>query len=91
VDTSLVRTAVTTSLAQCAGRNARDIRDGDKLVDDLGVDSMLAVRLLTSIEEGLGALLPEGCEGTLVGIETVGELVVRLNMLFADGGRAPTQ
>jgi acyl carrier protein len=79
-----IRTGVIAAIAQLVGRRADQISDRDNLIDDLGVDSLIAVNLLRSIEDGLGVRLPEGSESSLVGIWTVGELVERLALLFAD-------
>jgi acyl carrier protein len=86
-----IRSAVIASLAQFTGRSAPDIRDTDNLIDDLGVDSLVAVNLLSTIEEKLGILLPEGSEGSLLDIWTVGDLVGRLSALFADGLEPETE
>jgi acyl carrier protein len=69
-----IRTAVVDAIAELAGLSAERICDADELVEDLGVDSMLAVSLLVAIEDRVGIALPDGCEGSLVGAQTVGDL-----------------
>ena len=82
--TVTIQGAVVTTIARLTGRGAADISETDDLVDDLGIDSVMTVDLLSRIEEELGVMLPEGSEGSLVGIWTVGELVGRLTMLLGD-------
>jgi acyl carrier protein len=83
-----IRTGVIASIAQLIGRRPDQISDKDNLIDDLGVDSLIAVNLLSSIEARLAVRLPEGSESSLVGIWTVGELVERLTLVLADGDRS---
>ena len=77
-----IATAVVDSIAQLTGRSAHKISNTDNLVDDLGIDSLTATKLFSRIEGTLGIALPEGSEGSLVGIDTVGELIDRLGTLL---------
>ena len=70
----LVRAAVVAAIAEVSHRSAEQIADSDDLVDDLGIDSTLAVSLLITIEDHIGVTLPDGCEGQLAGARTVGAL-----------------
>jgi acyl carrier protein len=70
-----IRAAVIDCIEDLTGCSGSEITDGDVLVDDLGVDSFAGVNLLGSIEDKLGLQLPDGCEGRLVSIRTVGDLV----------------
>ena len=72
-----IRDAVTGCIAELTGRAVTDIADTQRLMDDLGVDSITAANLLLSVEERLGTTLPDGCEGSFVDVRTVGELVER--------------
>jgi acyl carrier protein len=78
-----IRVAVAAAIGELTGAAVDRIQDADDLVDDLGVDSMAAVSLLIAIEDRVGATVPDGSEGSLVGIRTVGELVNRLISIFA--------
>jgi acyl carrier protein len=84
-----VRSALVESIAELTRSSASRIGDGDDLVEDLGVDSMVVVNLLMTIEDNLGVRLPEGCESSLVGARTVADLTDRLMGVLADveGGR----
>jgi acyl carrier protein len=77
-----VRAAVAAAIGELTGASVERIEDADDLMDDLGVDSMAAVSLLVAIEDHVGATVPDGAEGSLVGIRTVGELVDRLISVF---------
>lgn len=72
-----VRDAVTGCIAELTGRAPEDIADTQKLMDDLGIDSIKAANLLLSVEDRLQTMLPDGCEGSFVDVRTVGELVDR--------------
>jgi acyl carrier protein len=78
-----VRTAVAEAICELTGTAVEKIADTDDLVKDLGVDSMTSVNLLVAIEDRVGARVPDGAEGSLVGIRTVGDLVDRLIAVFA--------
>jgi acyl carrier protein len=78
-----IRAAAADAIGELTGYAAEGIHDTDDLVRDLGVDSMVAVRLLVAIEDRVGSMLPDGCEGSLVGARTVAELVERLAIVFA--------
>lgn len=83
-----VAAAVVEAIERFTGRAAETIKSSDSLIDDLGVDSLIAVRLLNAVEDHLGTRLPEGSEGNLVGLVTLGELVDRLTYILtveADG------
>jgi acyl carrier protein len=85
-----VRNAAAEAIGELTGTAVEQIEDSDDLVEDLGVDSMASVSLLVAIEERVGATVPDGAEGSLVGIRTVGDLVDRLIGIFAvDAGDAP--
>ena len=75
---SEVRAAVVASLAEIAGASRDRIADGDRLVEQLGLDSFTSAGCLVAVEERLGTRVPEGCEGALADVKTVGELVDRL-------------
>ena len=81
---TMIRTGIIAAIAELVGRRADQISDKDNLIDDLGVDSRMAVSLLSSIEDRLELQLPEGSESGLVGIWTVGELVERLTSMLAN-------
>jgi acyl carrier protein len=83
-----VRNAVISSLAQLTGRIAAEISDKHDLVDDLGVDSLISVNMLTEVEDRLNTRLPDGSEGSFVNVRTVGELVQRFEIVLAQDGRA---
>jgi acyl carrier protein len=78
-----IRAAVAAAIGELTGASIEKIADTDDLVDDLGVDSMASVSLLVAIEDRVGATIPDGSEGSLVGIRTVGDLVDRLISVFA--------
>jgi acyl carrier protein len=81
-----VRSALVDSIAELTRSSASRISDGDDLIEDLGVDSMVVVNLLMAIEDKLGVTLPEGSESSLVGARTVGDLSERLiGALEVDG------
>lgn len=82
------RNAVVHALSELSKIPAASITDGDRLVDDLGIDSLGSVDLLLLIEDRAGKPLPEGCEGSFVGAKTVGELVSRISEAFVQGDRA---
>jgi acyl carrier protein len=84
-----IRPAVVDAIAELTGNPAAAISDEDDLVDDLDVDSMLAVNLLVAIEDRLGSALPDGCEGSLAATRTVGELVRCLAVAFAGSSEGP--
>jgi acyl carrier protein len=84
-----VRTAVAEAVGELTGIAVAQIADSDDLVEDLGVDSMAAVNLLVAIEDRVGVRVPDGDEGSLVGIRTVGNLVDRLMAIFALEADAP--
>jgi len=50
--------AVVAAIGDLTGYAPERIRDTDDLARDLGVDSMVAVRLLVAIEDHLGTTLP---------------------------------
>jgi acyl carrier protein len=77
-----IRLAVAEAVADLTAYPTEKITDADDLFDDLGVDSMLAITLLVTIEDRLGATLPAGCEGRLVGVRTVAQLVDCLAAIF---------
>lgn len=78
----LIRTAVTQCLAQLTGLPANRISDGDNLVEDLGVDSLVTVKFIGTVEEALGLPLPEGCDALLITARTVDQVVQRLYAAF---------
>jgi len=78
-----IRNAVVAAIGDLTGYAPERIRDTDDLARDLGVDSMVAVRLLVAIEDHLGTTLPDGWEGGFVGVATVADLVERLGVVFA--------
>jgi acyl carrier protein len=73
-----VRSALVESIAELTRSSANRISDGDDLIEDLGVDSMVVVNLLMAIEDRLGVMLPEGSESSLIGARTVADLTERL-------------
>jgi acyl carrier protein len=77
-----LRAAVAEAIGEFTGHPVDGISDGDDLAEDLGVDSMSAVSLLIAVEDRFGVMLPEGCEGRLVGIRTVGQLVEQLAAIY---------
>jgi acyl carrier protein len=79
-----IRTAVVESLGMLLGIDAAGIVDGDNLVKQLGLDSLNAANCVVEIEERLGTRVPEGREGELVDVTTVGELIDRLVAVFDD-------
>jgi acyl carrier protein len=79
-----IRPAVAKALAEITGVPAQRISDTSDIVDDLGVDSMISVSLLVAIEDHVGCRVPDGSEGSLVGVRKVGELVDRLAIVFAN-------
>lgn len=85
MDPGRIREAVVASLAEIAKVPAASILDVHHLVDDLGVDSLRIANLLMSVEDRLGRSLPEGCEGKLVGVTAVGDLVSRIADAFCHG------
>ena len=81
-----VRSALVESIAELTRSSANRISDGDDLIEDLGVDSMVVANLLMAIEDKLGVKLPSGSESSLVGARTVGDLTERLSAsLEVDG------
>jgi acyl carrier protein len=78
-----VQDAVIGALSQFTGVDRDGIRASDSLVEDLGIDSIVAVKLLMNVEKALNTELPPDCEGNLVGLSTVGDLVERLTMLLS--------
>lgn len=78
-----IRTAVAQSIGQLTGYAPEKIRDTDDLIHDLGVDSMVAARLLVGVEDQLDTLLPEGWESSMAEVRTVAELVQCLALAFA--------
>jgi acyl carrier protein len=85
MDRADVAEAVFQAISSLTGRAVERIARSDDLATDLAIDSLIAVKLLEAIEDRLGTRLPEGCEGSLVGISTVGELVERLSGVFDVG------
>ena len=83
MNTSALREAVVDSIAGLTDGAANRIVDTDRLIEDLGLDSMLAVHLVMAIEDRLGMTLPDGYESTLVETRTVGDMIERLTALFA--------
>ena len=79
-----IRTAVVESLSMLVGVDAARIADGDHLVKQLGLDSLNAASCVVEIEQRLGTRVPEGREGDLVDVTTVGELIDRLVGVFDD-------
>jgi acyl carrier protein len=79
----VVRIAVVEAIAELTGCSSERILDTDKLAEDLGVDSMVAVNLVVAIEDRVGSRLPDGYESALVDVRTVGILVDRLASAFA--------
>ena len=51
----------------------RDLRAGDRLRDDLGLDSLALAELVTSLEDELGLALAS--DERVASVETVGELL----------------
>jgi acyl carrier protein len=74
--------AVAEALAEITGVSTGRISDTSDLVDDLALDSMASVSLLNAIEDRVGCKVPDGSEGSLVGIRTVADLVDRLASVF---------
>jgi acyl carrier protein len=72
------------SISKLTGCRVDEIRPTHRLVEDLGVDSIIAVNMFSLIEEELNSELPEGCEGSLVGLATVGELIDIVTALMAE-------
>ncbi|HLK35569.1 MAG TPA: acyl carrier protein [Polyangiaceae bacterium] len=72
-----IRVVLVDTISALTGKAGRDISDGDDLVEDLGVDSLIAAKLLVEVEDRLGRQLPDGSEASLAGARTVGELVER--------------
>ena len=79
---SALREAVARSIAGLTDRAVSQIADKDRLIEDLGLDSMLAVNLVMAIEDRLGSPLPDGYESALEETRTVGDLVERLSEMF---------
>jgi acyl carrier protein len=79
--TETIRAAVVQSIEELTSCAAQDIADTDALVEDLGIDSMIAVSLFVAIETRLQRTLPEGSEALLMESRTIGELVE--NLAFA--------
>jgi acyl carrier protein len=77
-----LRTAVAEAIAEFTGHPAERISDDAHLVDDLGIDSMSSVSLLVAVEDRFGVMLPDGCEGRLVPVRTVGELIEQLAAIY---------
>ena len=77
-----LRAAVAGAIGDLTGHSLDRISDADDLADDLGVDSMASVNLLVAIEDRVGTRIPDGAEGSLVGIRTVGDVVDRLVSLW---------
>jgi acyl carrier protein len=77
-----LRVGVIESLAELTRRSVEGIVGSDELVKDLGIDSLMIANLLTTIEDHLGTFLPNGCEGSLVTVRTVDDLVDRLSEAF---------
>jgi acyl carrier protein len=89
----LLRVATVEAIAELTGCSANKISDTDDLVDDLGVDSMVAVNLVVAIEDRVRRTLSDGYESSLVDVRTVGSLVERLASAFdlANGEGGPSQ
>jgi acyl carrier protein len=83
MNANALREAVVQSIAALTDGVANQLADTDRLIEDLGLDSMLAVNLVMAIEDRLGTALPDGYESTLVDTRTVGEMIERLSVLFA--------
>jgi acyl carrier protein len=77
-----IRRALVESLAELTHHSVSGISDGARLVEDLGVDSMIVVNLVMAIEDRLGVRLPEGSESSLVDAKTVADLTERLVGVF---------
>lgn len=77
-----IRRALVESLAELTHHSVNGISDGARLVEDLGVDSMIVVNLVMAIEDRLGVRLPEGSESSLVDAKTVADLTERLVGVF---------
>jgi acyl carrier protein len=82
MEPSSIRTAVAAAIGELTGYPPEKIRDADDLARDLGVDSMVAMRLLVAVESRLGTTLPDGFESRFVGIATVADLVERLGSVL---------
>ena len=80
-----LRASVVGAISELTGHSPEAIVDTNDIVDDLGVDSMASVSLLLAIEDHFGVALPDGCEGRLVGIRTVGDLVESLAAVYRGG------
>jgi acyl carrier protein len=77
-----LRASVVDAIGEVTGYSPEAIVDTNDIVDDLGVDSMASISLLLAIEDHVGVPLPDGCEGRLVGIRTVGDLVESLAAVY---------
>ena len=58
-------------IARMAGRNASDLKDGHRLVEDLGLSSLERVDLLSALEDRYGLELEEE---TFAGLSSLGEV-----------------
>jgi acyl carrier protein len=88
---SAIRAAVIQALAEVTDHSVGGIADTDRLVEDLGVDSMACANLLLAIEKHLGLRLPDGTESCLVETQDVEDLVMRLTAILvaaSDGAMA---
>ncbi|WP_033428933.1 acyl carrier protein [Saccharothrix syringae] len=60
-------------------RISRELRPGDRIVADLGIDSLATVELLLSLEDRFGISLVE--DPRAADVETVGDLVELITAL----------
>lgn len=59
-------------LAQMTGLDVTDINDGDNLFEDLGIDSLKAIEVATTLERNFGVVVKDS---QLMNLKTVSDAV----------------
>lgn len=75
-ESSKVRDDVKKLVAQIARVDAKKVREGASIRDDLGIDSLAAMEILASIEKRLGIVIDEAKAFDIVTVKDLIDLVV---------------
>ena len=73
---SKARANVKKLIAEIARMDANKINEGDKIKDDLGIDSLMAVEMLAAIEKRLGVSIDEAKAFNVVTAKDLIDLVI---------------
>ncbi len=76
VKTSNIRKDIERLVAEIARMDAGKIKESDRIRDDLGVDSLMAMEILAAIEKRLGIVIDEAKAFNIVTVKDLIDLVM---------------